>query len=323
MTRDYVLGLEAVLPNGERIKTGVRTRKGVVGYDLTHLLVGSEGTLGVITSLTLKIIPHPPALSGLVAVFPGLKQAMASVSGVMTQGYLPSCLEMMDPTCLNLLADLLPFRLPGKNAALLYFECDGPEDRNKLDIKAISDLCRQNQATDFMPAPTQKERDAFWEVRRQMSVRIKDASSFKISLDIAVPIGRVVDLAEFLPGLEKEFNFTVFAFGHAGDGNIHLNLTGTEKIRRGIGLAGRGKTFRDGGCHERHHKRRARGGRGQGQIPAAGDPARVRAAPGLAKKAFRPQSDPQPGQALPLGQGALGPYAGQGAVSALRRLPRP
>ena len=238
VTRDYVLGLEAVLPNGELIKTGVRTRKGVVGYDLTHLLVGSEGTLAVITSLTLKIIPHPPALSGLVAVFPGLRQAMAAVSGVMTRGYLPSCLEMMDPTCLNLLADILPFKLPGKNAALLYFECDGPEDRNRLDMEAIKGVCREKQATEFMDAPTQPERDAFWEVRRQMSVRIKDASSFKISLDIAVPIGRVVDLAEFLPELEREFNFTVFAFGHAGDGNIHLNITGTEKSGEALAWQG-------------------------------------------------------------------------------------
>ena len=238
VTRDYVLGLQAVLPDGQIIKTGVRTRKGVVGYDLTHLLVGSEGTLGVITSLTLKLIPHPPALSGLVAVFPGLGQAMAAVSGVMTQGYMPSCLELMDPTCLNLVADLLPFPLPAKKAALLYFECDGPEDRNEADMEAISRVCRENQAADFMPAPTREKRNAFWEVRRQMSARIKEASAFKISLDVAVPMGRVVELAEFLPGLEKEFGFIVYAFGHAGDGNIHLNLSGGDKA--GEPLAWRG-----------------------------------------------------------------------------------
>ena len=109
VTREYVLGLEVVLPTGELLRTGVRTRKGVVGYDLTRLLVGSEGTLGVITQLILRLIPHPPAITTLVALCPSLSGAMESIRAVLGAGHIPCAVEFLDRHCLDLVGDLLPF----------------------------------------------------------------------------------------------------------------------------------------------------------------------------------------------------------------------
>ena len=124
-TRDYILGLEVVLPNGRFIRTGVKTRKGVVGYDLTQLMVGSEGTLGVITALTLKLIPHPEAVAGMAVIFPDMQSATRAVGEVMGRGYLPFAIEFMDYHCLDLVQDQLPFAVSGSEA-MLIMEMDGP-----------------------------------------------------------------------------------------------------------------------------------------------------------------------------------------------------
>ncbi|MGA8178440.1 MAG: FAD-binding oxidoreductase, partial [Desulfobacterales bacterium] len=118
-TRDYILGLEAVLPSGRMIKTGTRTRKGVVGYDMTHLLIGSEGTLGIITGLILRLIPLPAAVGGITAVFAELPAAMKAVTDILNRGHLPSAMEFMDAGCLSLVKDILPFHVPGEKSALL------------------------------------------------------------------------------------------------------------------------------------------------------------------------------------------------------------
>ncbi|MCP4692844.1 MAG: FAD-binding protein, partial [Desulfobacterales bacterium] len=128
VTRAYVLGLEAVLPTGEIIRAGVKTRKGVVGYDLAHLLVGSEGTLAVITGLTLKLIPHPPAVRCMCATFPDLPSAMRAVTAIQVRGCLPSAIEFMDHKCLERASDLLPFKRPGPGASLLIIEVDGVDE---------------------------------------------------------------------------------------------------------------------------------------------------------------------------------------------------
>ncbi|MDO9083676.1 MAG: FAD-binding protein, partial [Humidesulfovibrio sp.] len=124
-TRDYVLGLSVVLPTGEVIRAGVNTRKGVVGYDLARLLVGSEGTLGVITELTLKLLPHPRAAACVAAVFANLGAAMRAIIAIMTRGHLPSAMEFLDARCLRLVGDLLPFRVDGAESALVLVETDG------------------------------------------------------------------------------------------------------------------------------------------------------------------------------------------------------
>jgi D-lactate dehydrogenase (cytochrome) len=229
-TRDYILGLEAVLPDGTLIRTGVSTRKGVVGYDLTNLLVGSEGTLGIITALTLKLLPCPPAKSGCLVVFPNMSLAMNAVTTVMGKGYLPSAIEFMDHKCLSLVGDMLPFPLPEAGASLLIIEMDGPKEQVASDIKGVAAVTHELGATRFIPVPDAQEREKVWEVRRQVSLRIHDHAPLYLSEDIVVPLTAIAELVNVLPTYEETYGIEIFAFGHAGDGNIHLNITAPDRL---------------------------------------------------------------------------------------------
>ncbi len=234
VTRDYVLGLEAVLPSGEIIRAGVKTRKGVVGYDLAHLLVGSEGTLAVITGLTLKLIPHPPAVRCMCAAFPSLPSAMRAVTAIQVRGCLPSAIEFMDHKCLARADDLLPFPSPGRDASLLIIEVDGVEEWIAREIRSIGDICKEFGAADALVAGTEGEREKIWEMRRQTSSRIHDAAPVYIPEDVVVPIARIADLVGALPSFEKKYGLEIYAFGHAGDGNIHLNITAPARDYPGL-----------------------------------------------------------------------------------------
>lgn len=228
-TRDYVLGLEAVLPSGEKIRAGVQTRKGVVGYDLAHLLVGSEGTLGVITRLVLKLIPHPPALTTLVAFFGRLTDAMRAVSAVLGAGHVPCAMEFLDHRCLELVGDLLPFAAAKLAGALLLIEVDGHPDRIGGEIESIGSLCLEQAALEVLLAPDAHKRAQLWEVRKQVSLRIEQHSPLYIPEDVAVPIAHIDDLVAALPQLEQAYGMKIYCFGHAGDGNIHLNITAGQR----------------------------------------------------------------------------------------------
>jgi glycolate oxidase subunit GlcD len=242
-TRDYVLGLCAVLPTGEVIQTGTATRKGVVGYDLTRLLVGSEGTLGVITRLTLKLVPHPAHHACLAAVFADLGTAMRAIISVMTRGHLPSAMEFLDARCLRLVGDLLPAHvrsgLSGQageggagTEALVLIECDGTAQETARACADIEGICSACGALSILPAPDEAGREAVWKVRRSVSTRIHDSCAVYIPEDIAVPIGRIADMVAALPAVERRHQITIYAFGHAGDGNIHLNLTAPDEAAR-------------------------------------------------------------------------------------------
>lgn len=228
-TKDYILGLEAILPNGRLIKTGTRTRKGVVGYDLTQLFVGSEGTLGVITRLILKLIPLPAAVSGISVVFNDLEMAMRAVAEILIRGYLPSAIEFMDAKCLALVSDLLPFCVSGEKPALLIIEVDGAAEHVGNKIDGIGKICKEIGATHLIPALDSAEHSRIWEVRRQISLRIHDHSALYIPEDVAVPLGKIPFLVNRLPQFEAEYGFKIYAFGHAGDGNIHLNITTQDR----------------------------------------------------------------------------------------------
>lgn len=231
-TRDYILGLEAILANGRRINTGVQTRKGVVGYDLTNLLIGSEGTLGIITSLTLKLLPKPAAVTGMMCVFDDMGKAMGAVASIMSNGHLPSAVEFLDHRCLSLIGELLPFSLPGSNPSVLIIEIDGPREQIDRDMAAICTLATASGAIDLIKAPGEEERKKIWEVRRQVSLRIHEYAALYIPEDVVVPITAIADLVNTLPEFEKVYGIEVFAFGHAGDGNIHLNITTQDKNNR-------------------------------------------------------------------------------------------
>lgn len=238
VTRDYVLGLAVVLPDGEIVRTGTATRKGVVGYDLTSLLVGSEGTLGIITELTVKLIPHPRDVRAVAALFTDARAAVATVAAVMAGGVSPCALELMDRACLGIVEELLPFALPGGEAALLLLEADGDPDQAARDIGRMEKICRDRGALAILPAADAARREALWDIRRQISSRIHESAPVYLSEDVAVPIARIPDLIDALPALGRRHDLSVYAFGHAGDGNIHVNITGGADCRpRTLALA--------------------------------------------------------------------------------------
>jgi D-lactate dehydrogenase (cytochrome) len=224
-TRDYILGLEAVLPSGECIEMGVRTRKGVVGYDMTRLLIGSEGTLGVITKLIVRLIPHPAALTTLVALFPKLSPAMETITTILMRGFTPSTLEFMDSRCLELVGDLLPFAGVREAGAMLLIESDGAPETIRREIEGIREICLAGGASDALIALDADRRERMWEVRRAISLRIEESHPVDIQEDIVVPVGSIAEFVESLPGYEAAHRVKIYAFGHAGDGNIHLSIT--------------------------------------------------------------------------------------------------
>ena len=238
-TRSYILGLEVVLPSGEMIQAGVQTRKGVVGYDLVQLLTGSEGTLGIITKLIVKLIPLPPAVTTLVALFADLRSPMRAVTALLTSGHLPSALEFMDDQCLELVGDLLPFAGVKESKAFLLIETDGSPGVIEREIEQMGEICLEHEAVDVFLAPDSHKRSQMWEVRRQVSLRIEEQAGLYIPEDVVVPIGRIAEFVEQLPGLAQSFGMKIYSFGHAGDGNIHLNITAgsrddIERIEQGI-----------------------------------------------------------------------------------------
>ena len=224
-TRDYILGLEAVLPNGEMLAAGVRTRKGVVGYDLTRLFVGSEGTLGVITKLILRLIPHPAAVTTLVALFPKLVPAMEAIAKILLNGHIPSAIEFLDRRCLELVGDLLPFAGVKEAGAMLLIEADGDPERIQREIETIGELCLDGGAADVLMAPDAGRRNRMWDVRKEVTLRIEERYPLDVHEDIVVPLGRIAELVACLPEYEAAYGMTIYSFGHAGDGNIHLNIT--------------------------------------------------------------------------------------------------
>jgi glycolate oxidase len=238
-TRDYVLGLEAVLPSGEMIKTGVQTRKGVVGYDLTHLLVGSEGTLAVITKMILKLLPHPPAVSTVVALFPSLVSAMECVSAILIRGHAPCAMEFLDQNCLHLVGDSLPFAGARQAGAFLLLQVDGKPDTVDAEAEIMGEICLAHGALNVVMAQDSYKRARMWDVRKQVSITIENSSPLYIPEDVVVPIACIAEFVESLPGFEQQYGIKIYSFGHAGDGNIHLNITAQSreeatKVEQGI-----------------------------------------------------------------------------------------
>src|SRR5258705_1973312 len=224
-TKRYILALEAVLPTGEVITTGSKAVKDVVGYDLTQLLVGSEGTLAIITKITVRLVPTPQANATMLATFDGIRGAVDAVSEVIRRSVLLAALELIDGDSLaaireHLGADLVP---PGTGAALIV-EVDGTARGTEEDLDRVVEACRGTGAKDITRAKSEAERDTIWSVRRQTSVALKATGLVKINHDVVVPRGRVPELFDVIAEMKRTYNLRVASFGHAGDGNIHVNL---------------------------------------------------------------------------------------------------
>jgi glycolate oxidase len=225
-TKRYVLGLEAVLPTGEIVHTGGKAVKNVVGYDLTQLLVGSEGTLAIITRITLRLIPKPPAHATLRATFPSIAAAAAAVNNIIRLRVVPATLELIDGESLEAVARNLDDRTlaPEGTAAILLVEVDGVAQAIAEEAALVEQGCREAGASEVLRARDEQQRNELWRVRRELSLSLKMVASLKFNHDVVVPKGRIPELFALIDRLKTEYRLRIPSFGHAGDGNIHVNL---------------------------------------------------------------------------------------------------
>jgi glycolate oxidase len=224
VTKNYVLGLEVVLPTGEIIKTGVQTLKGVAGYDLTSLFVGSEGTLGIITKIIVKLIPLPEDKKTLLAVFPHLDDATLTVSSIIRAKIIPATLEFIDQAAIRCVEDHLNMGLPTQAEAFLLIEVDGDTDTVARQIELIKDICLKNGASEAKIAHNQQEEEQLWKARRSISPALLKLNPHKVNEDINVPVSQIPEIIRRINMIAQKYRLINVSFGHAGDGNIHTNF---------------------------------------------------------------------------------------------------
>lgn len=227
VTRPYILGLQVALADGTLVRVGGRTHKNKTGFDLVGMFVGSEGMLGVITEATLRLLPNPPARATLSAGFPSMRDAAAAVQAIFKAGFLPCAMEVADSFTLQSARDAHKevkgtFIPPGK--AHLLVEIDGQKASVLSEGKALKALLDKNKALEVELATSPERCDRMWALRRAFSASLKATGLTKLNEDIAVPRGRLVDLIAFAEKLQKRTSLPIACFGHAGDGNIHVNV---------------------------------------------------------------------------------------------------
>jgi len=222
--RENTLGLRAVTGAGELLKTGVETTKGVVGYDLTRLLIGSEGTLAVITGATLQLTPLPEAKRTLQAIYRDIHGAAEAVSRIMAQPVTPCALEFMDATAIEMVRDYSDLGLPVDAGALLMIEVDGPASGIDASTAQIAAAARGAGCLQVDAANTDEDVARLWRTRKALSPALRNVAPKKINEDVVVPVSKIPVLISGLERLAAEFGVTIVNFGHAGNGNIHVNL---------------------------------------------------------------------------------------------------
>jgi len=237
VTRQYVLGLEAVLATGAIINTGGKTVKNVVGYDLTQLLVGSEGTLAIITKVILRLIPRPPAAATLRATFPSVEHAVDAVMRLLRARVIPAALELIDGDSLEAVARNINARLaPAGTQALLLIEVDGLTEQVSGEADRVAAACTEAGATELLRAHDDAERAELWRVRREISLSLKQVAALKFNHDVVVPKARIPELFRLIDQLKQRFTLPIPSFGHVGDGNIHVNIMvdpqNADEVRR-------------------------------------------------------------------------------------------
>ncbi|MCE5336895.1 MAG: FAD-binding protein [Desulfobacteraceae bacterium] len=238
VTRDYLLGLELVLPTGEIVRTGTRTMKGVVGYDITRLMAGSEGTLGIFTRIVLKLIPLPESVRTLTAVFPKLEDAANAVCEILRSRIIPSTMELMDQATIGAVENHLRMGLPTDAEAIILIEVDGPDGVLDGQVERIEQICRKTGASRTDAAKSQADRDRLWKARRGISPALGRIRPGKINEDVTVPRTQIPAFVRAVRALAEKYNLIIVCFGHAGDGNIHTNIMLDRKDADELGRAG-------------------------------------------------------------------------------------
>ncbi len=225
VTRDYVLGLRAVTGDGQEIRTGCRTTKGVTGYDLTRLLVGSGGTLALITEATLKLLPAPEAVATLRLCFASNRSALDAVGRVMRQAVVPSALEFMDRHAIDAIRSSgAADDLPSDTQALLMVEADGAAQDLPRQIAALEQALDGEGLLEMRSGFERKDITRLWTARKSLSHAVKRIAPLKINEDVVVPVSRLADLVDFVDQTAQAQQLPIVSFGHAGNGNLHVNL---------------------------------------------------------------------------------------------------
>lgn len=225
VTRDYVLGLRAVTGDGQEIRTGCRTTKGVTGYDLTRLLIGSGGTLALITEATLKLLPAPEAVATLRVCFASSRDALDAVSRVMHQPVVPSALEFMDHRSIDAIRPTgTADDLPSGTRALLMAEVDGAVEDLPRQIAALQQALGGNGLLEIRSGFNREAIAQLWAARKSLSLAVKQIAPLKINEDVVVPVSQLADFVDFIDHTADAHRLQAVSFGHAGNGNLHVNL---------------------------------------------------------------------------------------------------
>lgn len=246
VTRDYVMEIEAVLPNGEVITTGIKTTKGVVGYDLTRLFTGSEGTLAVFTKIRLKVLPLPEEIITLLAIFRSLESSGDAVTKIISSKIIPRTLEFMDRNAIEAVENFKPIGLPRDAEAVLLIELDGQPSTITREAEKVIALCSKLGA-EIRMAKDEFAKNNLWASRRALSPALYHIKPTKINEDIVVPRNKLTEMLRRLRTLSEKSGIAIVNFGHAGDGNIHVNImvdkADEDEYQRGLGLVE--QIFRD------------------------------------------------------------------------------
>ena len=225
VTGDYVLGLTVVLADGRVLKTGGKPIKDVVGYNLTALFTGSEGTLGVITEVLLRLIAKPRQHRTALIEFNSLADACYSVNAILMAGIIPAAIELMDVTAIACVEQVMKLGLPTNIEAMLLIEADGKYKKSvQRDIDAVVEICKANGARKARIAQDEDERENLWKARRLVSASLARLAPNKIGEDITVPRNAIPETVERIKATSAKYGIPVVIFGHAGDGNLHPNI---------------------------------------------------------------------------------------------------
>ena len=238
VTREYVLGLEIVTAAGEVLRLGRRTRKGVTGYDLTALLVGSEGTLGVVTEATLKLVPSPEAVATLLVLLAEESAIERTIAAAIERRVVPRCIELLDAHTLDVVRPEAAVPIPASARAMLIVELDGEAESLDAAVERCGGAMQDAGALEVLVARHGGDRERLWSARREMSRSLRKLARNKASEDIVVPRMRIGELLERCRGISAEVGIRMPAYGHAGDGNIHVNFLWDdpgerERVERG------------------------------------------------------------------------------------------
>lgn len=245
VTKHYVLGLKAVLPTGEIIKTGGKTTKNVVGFDLTGLLCGSEGLLGIITEATLRLLPLPESSRTICATFRTMVEACVCVPKFSSAGFTPLAMEVLDRNTIRCVESQYAFGLDESAGALLIVAVDGSRAAVEHEARLVEEVMRANGGYDFQSSETRADEEKLWNVRRAISPALKKFGTLKFNEDVVVPRSQIPELIARVEEIAKRHNTFVVNFGHAGDGNIHVNFMCEREDKEAVkrARAAVGETF--------------------------------------------------------------------------------